>query len=121
MFEGDLARPELACMLVGRVNEGAGAPVAGYVCAYLITDEVHINNLAVDPRWRRRGVARALLGAVLEHGRRQGAARALLEVRLSNVGAQALYRAFGFQPAGVRRQYYAQPREDALVMERRRL
>jgi ribosomal-protein-alanine N-acetyltransferase len=122
MFEGDLAREHLATMLVARLpGRAVPAPIAGYICTYHITDELHINNLAVDPRWRRRGVARALLQAALEGGRRNRARRAILEVRVSNVAAQGLYRAFGFETAGIRRRYYAQPAEDALVMECRRL
>lgn len=122
MFANDLARPDVADMLVARVpGRGGPAPVAGYICTYHLTDELHINNLAVDPRWRRRGVARALLRAALERGRRQRASRAILEVRVSNLPAQALYRAFGFETAGTRHCYYAYPTEDALVMERRGL
>jgi ribosomal-protein-alanine N-acetyltransferase len=122
MFECDLDRPDIADMLVARLpGHGAPPPIAGYLCAYLLTDEVHINNLAVDARWRRRGVARALLQAALDRGRLQGATRAFLEVRMSNAGAQSLYRSFGFRDAGIRRHYYTQPVEDALVMELRRL
>jgi ribosomal-protein-alanine N-acetyltransferase len=121
MFESDLARTDLAALLVARAAAGPSTPVAGYICTYRLTDELHVNNLAVHPRWRRQGVASALLQAALELGRRDRARRAILEVRISNLGAQALYRAFGFEEAGVRRRYYAQPAEDALVMECRRL
>ncbi|HTU00307.1 MAG TPA: ribosomal protein S18-alanine N-acetyltransferase [Candidatus Sulfotelmatobacter sp.] len=122
MFESDLARPELTAMLVARLVESGGvAPLAGYLCAWTVVDELHINNLAVGPRWRRRGIAEALLAAGLEQGRCQGARRAVLEVRISNVGAQALYRKFRFEPTGIRRRYYAQPVEDALIMECSRL
>ncbi len=121
MFEGDLARPDLAVMLVARAaDQSTPPPIVGYICTYLLTDELHINNLAVHPRWRRRGVARALLHAALDRGREDRARRAILEVRASNVAAQALYRAFGFEAAGVRRRYYTQPPEDALIMECRR-
>ncbi len=122
MFEGDLTREDVAVMLVARVpGQGVPPPIAGYICTYLLTDELHINNLAVHPRWRRCGVARALLEAALARGRQDRARRAILEVRASNVAAQALYRSFGFETAGIRRRYYAQPAEDALVMECRRL
>ncbi len=121
MFAGDLARPDIALMLAARAaDQGAPPPIVGYICSYLLTDELHINNVAVHPRWRRRGVARALLRAALDHGRSDRAHRAILEVRASNVAAQALYRAFGFEAAGVRRRYYTQPAEDAVIMECRR-
>ena len=84
-------------------------------------DEFHINNLAVDPTWRRVGVARALLTHVLSEGVRLGAHRATLEVRRSNEAAQKLYANFGFSVAGVRRDYYTNPVEDALVLWRERL
>lgn len=121
MFENDLGRGELAEVWVARLS-GAGtpAPIAGYICAWVIADELHINNLAVDPRWRRRGIASALLTAVLDRGQDRGARRAFLEVRASNVEAQALYHRFGFAPVGVRKAYYTHPVEDALVMLRDR-
>jgi len=79
---------------------------------------MHINNVAVEPRRRRRGVAGALLEAALDHGRLGGARRAFLEVRASNRAAQSLYRRFGFQAAGVRKRYYDHPFEDAVIMRR---
>ena len=79
-------------------------------------DELHINNLAVAPGRRRQGVGSALLQHVLREGTRTGAARATLEVRESNEIALALYERFGFTVAGVRRAYYSNPSEDALVL-----
>lgn len=82
----------------------------------MVEDELHINNLAVHPRWRRRRIAQALLIEALEHGRRRGAERAVLEVRASNLPALSLYRRYGFEPVGIRRQYYSHPVEDAVIM-----
>jgi ribosomal-protein-alanine N-acetyltransferase len=93
----------------------------GFICFWVVEDEMHVNNLAVDPRWRRRGIAAALLEEGLEQGRARRARRAFLEVRASNVGAQALYRRFGFEVAGVRKRYYTHPMEDAVLMRRERL
>ena len=119
MFENELARWDVSETLVARLADGGPPPpIAGYICVWVVGHELHINNVAVDPRWRRRGIAGALIEAALEHGRVRGARRAFLEVRASNMAAQALYRRFGFVPAGVRKRYYAQPIEDAVIMKR---
>jgi len=119
MFENELAQGEVAQNLVARLAQGeTSSPVVGYVCAWVVAEELHINNLAVGPRWRRRGIAGALLEAVLERGRARGARCAFLEVRASNLGAQALYRRHGFEAAGIRKRYYDRPIEDAVIMRR---
>jgi len=84
----------------------------------LAVGELTILNLAVAPGNRRRGFGRFLLDAALRAGERGGARRALLEVRASNVAARTLYAHFGFAPLGVRKDYYRQPTEDALVLGR---
>ena len=119
MFGNEMGAGTLAGVLVARVpGVGASPSVVGYICVWLVTDELHINNLAVHPRWRKRGIARELLRAALQHGRRGGARAAFLEVRASNVAAQRLYRKFHFEPVGVRRRYYTHPIEDAVIMRR---
>jgi ribosomal-protein-alanine N-acetyltransferase len=86
-------------------------------CVYrVVADEMHILDVAVVPEARRRGLARWLLGASMAMASRTGARRALLEVREGNAGARALYESLGFHHLGRRRDYYAQPREDALVL-----
>jgi len=92
--------------------------VLGFCSFWRILDELHVNNLAVDPVWRRRGIASALLTFVLNEGARLGARRATLEVRRSNDIARHLYERLGFSTAGVRRAYYSNPVEDALVLWR---
>jgi ribosomal-protein-alanine N-acetyltransferase len=117
MFERELGRGTLSELLVARALEGGTPPpLVGYLCAWVVTDELHINNLAVDPRWRRRGVAATLLRAALDRGRARQTRRAFLEVRASNLGAQALYEKLGFAPTGIRKRYYTHPIEDAVIM-----
>lgn len=92
--------------------------VVGFCSFWRVLDELHINNLAVLPDVRRGGIASALLERVLREGARLGAQRATLEVRRSNEPARLLYERFGFSIAGVRRAYYSDPIEDALILWR---
>ncbi len=111
LFMGELSLEE-RCYFVAR---GDGA-VVGYVGLMLGVSEGHVTTLAVDPAWRRQGVGTRLLLEVAVAARRRGVPSLTLEVRVSNRAAQALYRRFGFAPAGVRPGYYGDTREDALVM-----
>ncbi len=95
---------------------GARQEIAGYLCAWFVVDEVHILNLACHPRFRRRRVATALLEHCLAHAVTRGVQWAYLEVRRSNDQALSLYAKQGFKPVGVRRGYYTDTREDAIVM-----
>jgi len=92
--------------------------VAGFCAFWRVADEIHINNLAVLPELRGLGLGSQLLAAVLAEATRMGAPRATLEVRRSNTAALRLYAKAGFHQAGVRRDYYTQPVEDALVLSR---
>src|SRR5216683_1158473 len=114
-YHKELQSPEEVIMLVARPDSAGGA-VAGFIVSRLIGPELHVYNVAVRPELRRRGVAARLLRAVLEWAHRNGASLAFLEVREGNSAAQSLYRACGFQVAGRRREYYAAPVEDALLM-----
>jgi len=92
-----------------------------YCACWMVFDELHINSLAVDPARRRHGVARRLLRQVFRDAVASGAGSATLEVRHSNAPAIALYEGLGFRGEGVRRDYYQDPREDALILWNRRL
>jgi len=93
-----------------------GDQVVGYVIFWKIGEEVQVNNIAVHPDFRRRGLGEALLRKVISWVKQQGAQYITLEVRQSNRAAQALYFKLGFKPVGIRRFYYSNPVEDALVM-----
>jgi ribosomal-protein-alanine N-acetyltransferase len=93
----------------------AGSRVVGYGGLMLLPEEAHITNIAVDPAEQRRGVGRRLMVALSRAARANGAESMSLEVRVSNVAAQEMYRAFGYVPAGVRQKYYENV-EDAIVM-----
>jgi [ribosomal protein S18]-alanine N-acetyltransferase len=112
-YERELADLERCFILVAHAG---GTPVAAYCSFWRIFDEIHINNFAVRPEWRGQGLGTALLQHVLEEGRRMGAPKATLEVRVSNQPAIRLYEQAGFRRGGGRRQYYATPLEDALIL-----
>jgi len=113
MFAGELAKPS-------SVSLGAFDAEAGGLVAYLIVsryvDAWHIMNVAVHPECRRQGVASRLLDELFELTAGDHRRGYTLEVRVSNVTAIALYERFGFEPSGIRRGYYTDNREDALIM-----
>lgn len=92
--------------------------VVGFACVWVIDQEMKINNIAVHPRWRNRGIGGRLLDHLLEFAVRQGCLEATLEVRPSNESALRLYARAGFVQAGRRKAYYSDTHEDALVMVR---
>jgi ribosomal-protein-alanine N-acetyltransferase len=103
------------------VVKDEGGRVAGYVCFWLVMDEVHLLDLAVDNLHRRQGIGEAAVRKVIEWSAKQEATMIFLEVRESNHAARALYEKLGFVFFSRRRDYYRKPREDALVMVLRSL
>ena len=90
--------------------------VLGYVGMMFVLDEGYISNVAVGPNYRRRGIADALIERLMTLCRAHGLSFVTLEVRAGNAPAVALYTKHGFQPVGLRKNYYERPREDALLM-----
>lgn len=93
-----------------------GGAVVGYCGLMLVEGDGHITNIAVDPAWHRHQIGTRLLLNAVRQSLARGATRMTLEVRMSNRAAQNMYRKFGFESAGVRKNYYAESREDALIM-----
>lgn len=118
MYSWELRNRSVCHIYVVRTDE---CPVAGFCAFWLVVDEIHLNNVAILPRFRGRGIGTALLQHVLAEARRLGAKRATLEVRASNEGALRLYERLGFSAAGTRRNYYTNPAEDALILWRETL
>jgi ribosomal-protein-alanine N-acetyltransferase len=112
---GQLERQMLAenCVFLAAVDENG--TVLGYIGLMTVLDEGYISNVAVAPAYRRRGVADALIGALVAHVRDR-LSFLTLEVRESNLAAIRLYEKHGFTPVGRRKAYYDRPREDALLM-----
>jgi [ribosomal protein S18]-alanine N-acetyltransferase len=120
MLEAELTGNQFAHFLVARqgaVEGSASSSIVGYLCFWIVFEEVRLMNLAVIQSIRRRGIARSLVVTALQNGIAQSAIRAVLEVRCSNDAAQALYASLGFRRVAVRPQYYHNPMEDAVLME----
>lgn len=90
--------------------------VVGYANFYVIGDEAQVLNIAVDPESRKKGYAAALLRYAIETLRTKDVVDFYLEVRPSNIDAQKLYEGFGFKKVGIRKKYYPETNEDAIVM-----
>jgi ribosomal-protein-alanine N-acetyltransferase len=114
MFATELAKP--SSLSLGAIDETEA--LVGYLVLSRYVDAWHVMNVAVAPEWRRKGVASALLRRLLDETEDDVPRGYTLEVRVSNVGAIALYERFGFKAKGVRRGYYTDNREDALIMWR---
>jgi ribosomal-protein-alanine N-acetyltransferase len=112
LFMSELALRTSRAYVVARVD----GFVAGYAGMMLAGDDAHITTIAVDPEWHRYKIGTRLLLHLVREAIKRDARHVTLEVRVSNAPAQALYRQFGFRPAGVRKNYYAETNEDALVM-----
>ena len=111
LFQAALENPSASILLA----EGEDGSLLGYAVLSVILDEGNLDNIAVAPEARRRGVADALLDVLTGFGRDHLAAL-MLEVRASNAPAIALYQKHGFAVVGRRKNYYSAPREDAVLM-----
>jgi len=113
MFASELAKPTSICL-----GAFEGERLVGYIVNSRYVDAWHVMNVAVDPRFQRRGIATQLLERLFELTADDERRGYTLEVRVSNRDAIALYEKLGFEPRGVRRGYYTDNREDALIMWR---
>lgn len=112
LFLGELAMAERRHYVVARV----GTSIVGYAGLLLVQEDGHVTTLAVDPAWQRHSIGSRLLLALADAGMARGVEHLTLEVRVGNEPAKELYRRFGFVPAGIRKGYYVETNEDALVM-----
>jgi ribosomal-protein-alanine N-acetyltransferase len=113
MFASELAKPSSICL--GAVD-GERDELVGYLIISRYVDAWHVMNIAVAPEYRRRGIARRLMERLFEVTARDARRGYTLEVRVSNEAAIRLYEELGFRARGVRRGYYTDNREDALIM-----
>ena len=113
MFASELAKPSSICLGAFDLETGE---LVGYLVISRYVDAWHVMNVAVADDHRRRGIATTMLERLFEVTAGKGRRGYTLEVRVSNAGAVALYERLGFKPRGVRRGYYTDNREDALIM-----
>ncbi|EOR22573.1 MULTISPECIES: ribosomal protein S18-alanine N-acetyltransferase [Niallia] len=111
-FYNELTQNRFAKYIVIQYEE----ELVGYCGVWIVVDEAHITNIAILPEYRGRKLGETLLTKVMEEARKMGATSMTLEVRVTNVVAQNLYRKLGFQNGAIRKKYYTDNQEDALVM-----
>ena len=116
MFAGELTKSSSICL--GAFDDDANGALLGYLIISRYVDAWHVMNVAVAPEHRRRGIASTLLDRLFELTANDGRRGYTLEVRVSNKSAIKLYERAGFRPRGIRRGYYTDNREDALIMWR---
>lgn len=106
-------------LLPGRSSHGLSpqfASIIGFAGLWLMVDEAHVTTIAVHPDFRHHGIGELMLSSLIEHAYEIGARMVTLEVRVTNSVAQNLYRKYGFEGAGIRKRYYSDNDEDALIM-----
>ena len=112
LFMSELALKPTRSYLVAKV----GGVVVGYAGLMITGSDGHVTTVAVDPAWRRHGIGTRLVLGLSHAALARGCTGLTLEVRVGNDAAQAMYRRFGFAPAGIRKNYYTETNEDAIVM-----
>lgn len=121
MFETEVKNKNITYPLLARwkgdgKNEKGNYPICGYVIFWKILDEIHIGNVAVPQEHRRRKIGSFLIEKIIKLAKEWNAIQITLEVRESNHAAIQLYKRYGFREIAIRRDYYSNPTEDAIVM-----
>lgn len=111
-FEQEMLKNEFAYYVLAETQEG----VVGYCGMWLVMDEAHITNIAISPKERGKKFGEALMREAIETAKAQGAKLMTLEARVSNIAALNLYKKLGFKNGGIRKGYYTDNQEDAIVM-----
>jgi ribosomal-protein-alanine N-acetyltransferase len=107
----ELTNP-IARYLVAKIDD----KVVGFVGTWIVLDESHITNIAIHPNYRKQGIGSSLLEAFLKYCKSQGCIAFTLEVRNSNKAARTLYEKYSFKQEGIRKGYYEDTKEDAIIM-----
>jgi len=116
-FEAELEGNQFSrVLMIPHPEDGLKVQAIGYICVWIIFEEIRFLNVAVHPEFRRQGLARQLIGETLRLAREDGCCRGMLEVRETNTAARNLYEAFQFRAYATRKSYYTNPTEDAILM-----
>jgi len=113
-FFEEITANKLARYIIAEID----GKMTGYAGLWIILDEGHITNVAVHPDYRRKGIAKALISSLIESSKAEGARLYTLEVRASNIAAISLYKSLDFKISGIRKEYYEDNNEDAIIMWR---
>jgi len=111
-FYNEIVNNHFAYYIVAEIDQR----IVGYCGVWIIVDEAHITNVAVDPRFRGKKIGEYLMKHIISLSLMYGAVRMTLEVRVSNITAQNLYKKLGFTEQGIRKGYYTDNHEDAIIM-----
>lgn len=114
-FEKELENP-FSRSFAARLDKSNNKALVGYIIIWLVAEEAHILNIAVHPDFKKKGIGAKLIRFILDFLAEQYARAVYLEVRHSNTAAQMLYKGFGFKEIGIRKGYYSDNNEDAIVM-----
>ncbi len=120
-FKDEIVKDAFSYPVVARPESSDSDFVAGYCIKWVVFNELQVQNVAVHPQHRGRGLGRFLVEEALDFGRVVGCSAAFLEVRGSNTNARRLYVSMGFREVGQRKNYYSRPREDAIQYRKERL
>jgi len=115
-FTYEVIENQLSIHLVAEVDKPLGKSIIGFIVVWIIVDEAHIGTIAVDESYRNKGIARRMITEALRQARQSGALICYLEVRAGNTSARHLYEKLGFEVDGVRKGYYQDNHEDAILM-----
>ena len=113
-FLSEIYNQPISCPFV--IEDSRKNKIIGYVIYWIIGDEAHINNIALHPEFRGQGIGEYVLRKIIELIKKAGAKFISLEVRPSNIPARKLYQKLGFRLKAIRKNYYINPREDALIL-----
>jgi len=118
MFISELERKNISYLYVARAKDTVDRTILGYITFWYLESEAQITNIATNPEHLRKGIGKRMLEFTLQKMQKMGVKEVFLEVRVTNIAAQNLYKKSGFEIYGIRKKYYAETGEDAILMRK---